>query len=102
MQSEMGHIRQGIEQCKSMGEMMPAPNIGGQGVSVKETKLKPMGLLRYRCNYKIDFDNGDWIKIEYCSKASSLKELTKSHRSEVKVTCSDPSLNFTDSWVEKA
>ena len=101
MQSEIGHIRQGIEQCKSRGELMPAPNLGGQGVSVKEILLQPLGLFRYRRNYKINFDNGDWIKIEYSSKASSMKGVKKPHRSEVKVTCSDPSLNFTDSWDEK-
>lgn len=98
----MAHIRQGVEKCKSTGDRMPAPNFGGQGVSVKETQLKPLGLLRYRRNYRINFDNGDWIQIEYCSKIDGIKGLTKPHLSEVKVTCSDPSLNFTDSWEEKA
>jgi hypothetical protein len=102
MQSEMTHIRQGIEQCKSRGEMMGAPNFGGQDVTVKETQLNPLGLFRYRRNYRISFNNGDWILIEYCSKRSNLLALKSPHRSEVKVTCSDPSLNFTDSWDEKA
>ena len=102
MQSEMTHIRQGIEQCKSRGEMMPAPVFDGPGVSVKETRLNPLGLFRERRNYRINFDNGDWIQIEYTSKRSNLLAKKNPHRSEVKVTCSDPSLNFTDSWDENA
>jgi hypothetical protein len=102
MQSEMTHIRQGIEQCKSRGEMMGAPNLNGPGVSVKEILMNPLGLFRYRRNYKINFDNGDWILIEYCSKRNGLLARNNPHRSEVKVTCSDPSLNFTDSWDENA
>ena len=98
----MEHIRQGVEQCKSRGEMMGAPLIDGPGVSVKEILLNPLGLFRCRRNYKINFDNGDWIQIEYCSRRNNLLALKSPHRSEVKVTCSDPSLNFTDSWDENA
>jgi len=82
--------------------MMGAPNFGGQDVTVKEILLNPLGIFRYRRNYKINFDNGDWILIEYCSKRNSLFARKNQHRSEVKVTCSDPSLNFTDSWDENA
>ena len=82
--------------------MMSAPNFNGPGVSVKEILMNPLGLFRYRRNYKINFDNGEWILIEYCSKRSNFLALKSPHRSEVKVTCSDPSLNFTDSWDENA
>ena len=102
MQSEMEHIRQGVEQCKSRGEMVGAPLFDGLGVSVKGVLLNPLGLFRYRRNYKINFDNGDWIEVEYSSKRINLLSLKSPHRSEVKVTCSDPSLNFNDSWDEKA
>ena len=81
---------------------MPAPNFEGPGISVKEILMNPLGLFRYRRNYKINFDNGEWIQIEYSSKRTNLLALKSPHRSEVKVTCSDPSLNFTDSWDEKA
>lgn len=102
MQQEMEHIRQGVEQSKSMGEMMPMPNFDGNGVSVKDMLMRPLGSILYHRKYTINFDNGDWIVIEYCSKGSDKKATARPHRSEVKVTCSDPSLNFTDSWDEKA
>ena len=98
----MEHIRQGIEQCKSQGDMMPMPNFNGDGISVKETKMRPLGSILYHRKYTISFDNGDWIQIEYSSKGSDKKTMSGPHRSEVKVTCSDPSQNFTDSWDEKA
>lgn len=82
--------------------MMGAPNLNGPGVNVKEILMNPLGLFRYRRNYKINFDNGDWILIEYSSKRSGPMAKKNLHRSEVRVTCSDPSLNFTDSWDENA
>ena len=84
----MEHIRQGVEKCKSRGDMMASPLFEGLGVSVKETLLKPFGLFRHRCNYKIDLDNGEWIQVEYSSKRNLLA-LKGPNRSEVKVTCSD-------------
>lgn len=102
MKQEITQIKEGIEQCKATGDMMPRPHFNGDGISVKEIFLKPIGAILYRRKYKVNYDNGDWIQIEYSSKSIDLKNLTGPHRSEVKVTCSDPSQDFTDSWDEKA
>ena len=102
MQHEIDQIKQGIEQCKSAGDMMFKPNLNGEGFSLKEIRLKPLGDLLYRRKYKVNYDNGDWIQIEYSSKYADVKAATGPHYSEVKVTCSDPSQNFTDGWNEKA
>ena len=102
MKHEVTQIKEGIEQCKATGDMMPMPHFDSDGVSVKEIRLRPTEIVRYRRKYDVNFANGDWIRIEYCSKNSDPKAVTSRHRSEVKVTCSDPSQNFTDSWDEKA
>lgn len=102
MKQEIDQIKQGIEQCKSTGEMMPMPNFNGEGFSVKEFRLKPTGTILYRRRYKVNYDNGDWIQIEYSSKCSNSKTAASPRYSEVKVTCSDSSQNFTDGWDENA
>ena len=94
-------ITNNIEQAKSLGDKFPAPVIDRKDVHIVETKLRACGLTRYKRSYKIDFDNGGWILVEYTSKAPSRTSATTANRSEVKVTSSDPSFNFSDSWEEK-
>ena len=101
MIQEVTQIKEGIEQCKATGDMMPKPNFNGEGITVKEIRLRAIGSILYRRKYNVNFDNGDWIQIEYSSRRGDQKIPTAPHYSEVKVTCSDPSLNFTDGWDEK-
>jgi hypothetical protein len=102
MKEAIEQIKEGINQSKSMGDRLPVPIFDRKDIHVLETKLRACGSTLFKRRYKIDFDNGDWIQIEYASKSPLQALLSRSNRSEVKVTCSDPSLNFTDSWEEKA
>ena len=102
MQHSVDQIKKGIEQCKSKGELLPVPHFDREDVHVKEIKLAPFGSMLHRSKYKIDFDEGGWIEIEYTFKGKSRLFHTNSNHSIVKVTCSDPSLSFTEEWDEKA
>jgi len=102
MQDAVNQIKNGIEQCKAKGEFFPMPRFDRKDVHVKEVKVNPLGFLLSRTKYRIDFDEGGWIKIEYTSKGNSRIFSPKSNSCVVKVTCSDPSLNFTEGWNEKA
>lgn len=100
MQKVIEQIKQIIAECASNGEMFRLPIINRTDIQIKETDLEPTGSCLYRCEYKIDFDNGDWILIEYVSKDKCRTFKINPDRSVVEVTCSDPKLNFTDGWDE--
>ena len=102
MEKVKDQIQNTIEQAKAMGDRFPAPVIDRKDVHVEETKLRTCGSTLYKRKYKIDFDNGDWLLVEYASKAPTRTSATAANRSEVKVTSSNPALNFSDSWEEKA
>ena len=101
MQEAVDQLKNGIEQCRAKGEMFPMPHFDRKDVHVKEIKMTPWGSLLFRTKYKIDFDDGDWIQIDYSSKGKSRLFHTNKNSYAVKVTCSDPSLNFTEDWDEK-
>lgn len=102
MEKVKDQIQNTIEQAKALGDRFPAPVIDRKDVRVEETKMRACGSTLYKRKYKIDFDNGGWILVEYASKAPTRTSGTTAKRSEVKVTSSDPALNFSDSWEEKA
>ena len=101
VQETVDQLKNGIEQCKAKGEMFPMPRFDRKDVHVKEFKMTPVGSPFSRTRYKIDFDEGGWIQVEYTSKGKS-RLFHNKNSYEVKVTCSDPSLNFTEDWDEKA
>ena len=101
MQQAVGQLKNGIEQCKAKGEMFPIPHFDRKDVHVREIKLTPLDSFFSRTKYKIDFDEGGWIQVEYTTKGKSRFFHNKNDYA-VKVTCSDPSLNFTEGWDEKA
>lgn len=101
MQQTVDQLKNGIEQCRAKGEMFPMPHFDRKDVHVKEIKLAPLGSFLSRTKYKIDFDEGGWIQIEYTTKGNSRLFQNKNSYA-VKVTCSDPSLNFTEGWEDKA
>ena len=78
------------------------PTFDREDVVVKESILKPCGLTRYKSKYRISLGKEDWIQVEYCSKSPCRTAQTDVDHSVVKVTSSDPSLNFTEEWDEKA
>lgn len=101
MQEAIDQLKNGIQQCKAKGEMFPMPRFDRKDVHVREIKMTPLGSLLYRTKYKINFDEGGWIQVEYTSKGKSHLFHNKNSYA-VKVTSSDPSLNFTEDWDEKA
>ena len=101
MQEAVDQLKNGIEQCRAKGEMFPMPHFDRKDVHVKEIKITPLDSLLFRTKYKIDFDDGGWIQIDYSSKGNSRLLHTNKNSYAVKVTCSDPSLNFTEDWDEK-
>ena len=102
MQEAVNQIKNGIEQCRAKGEFFPMPRFDRKDVHIKEIKLEPLASLLFRTKYRIDFDEGGWIQIEYTSKGKSRLFHTNKNSYAVKVTCSDPSLNFAEDWDEKA
>ena len=75
MKQVRDQIKNDVQDCKSKGERFHMPSFDRDDVIVKESILKPCGLTRYKSKYRISLG---------------------------KVTSSDPSLNFTEEWDEKA
>lgn len=94
-------IKQSIVNCEKNGDMFILPSLNRTDVRVTETEIGPAGASLYRCEYLIQFNSGEWIKIKYASKDKCRTFEINPDRSVVEVTCSDPSLNFTNSWDER-
>ena len=101
MKQVIEKIKEAIKEYEAKGDMFRMPTIDRKDVTIKETELEPSGSTLFKCEYQITFDNGDWIKIIYESKDKDRTFQINPDRSVVTVTCSDPSLNFTDGWDEK-
>ncbi len=102
MKQIIEQIKEVIKGYEAKGEMFHMPNIERFDVKVKKTDLKPTGSALFQCEYQIDFDNGDWIHIDYVSKDKCRTFQVNPDRSVITVTCSDSSLNFSDGWDERA
>ena len=102
MKQVRDQIKNDVQDCKAKGERFHMPTFDREDVVVKESILKPCGLTRYKSKYRISLGKEDWIQVEYSSKSPCRTAQTNADRSVVKVTSSDPSLNFTEEWDEKA
>lgn len=93
-------IKQRISECKKSGDMFNLPSFNRDDVKVKTIEHETGGNVLYSCEYQILFSDGSWINIETQSKDKCRTFQINPDRSSVIVTCSDSSLNFTDSWDE--
>ena len=80
--------------------MFNMPSLDKADVKVTKANTGSHGSVLYSEEYKIEFDNGDWIHIEYESKDKMRTFQVNPDRSVIGVTCSDPSLVFSDAWDE--
>lgn len=94
-------IKQTIARCERNGDMFIMPSIDRDDVRIKEIELAPSGSSLYHCEYQIDFDDGNWIQIDYASKDRMRTFQINPDRSEIEVKCSDPLLNFSKWWDER-
>ncbi len=101
MKQVIEQIKEAIKGYAAKGDMFHMPIIDRKDVTVKETELEQSGSALFQCEYKIDFDNGDWIRIDYASKDKCRTFQVNPDRSVVNVICSDKSLNFCDAWDER-
>lgn len=100
MKQVINIIKQKIAECEMKGDMFDMPTLNRDDVTVTKNELEPKGASLYRYEYRMDFTGGGWIHIEYASKDMCRSFQVRPDRSVIEVTCSDSSLNFTDSWDE--
>ncbi len=93
-------IKDSISECARKKTMFQMPSFDRTDLKVFKTELASTGSVLYHCEYKINFDNGDWILLDYVSKDKCRSFQINPDRSVVNVTCSNPTLNFTDGWDE--
>lgn len=93
-------IKQKIADCEKKGNMFNMPAVDRKDVQVSKKDLESTGSSLYHCEYNVKFENGDWIHIDYQSKDKCRTFQINPDRSLIEVTCSDPSLNFSDAWDE--
>lgn len=101
MKQIIEQIKEAIKEYEAKGDMFHIPNIERPDVNVKKTELEPAGSALFQCEYQIDFDNGDWIHIDYASKDKCRTFQVNPDRSVITVTCSNSTLNFSDGWDER-
>ena len=102
MKEVIEKIKEKIADCERKGDMFHMPSIDRKDVHITETELEPSGSALYRCEYKIEFSNGDWIHIDYASKDKCRTFQVNPDRSVIAVQCSDSSLDFSDGWDERS
>ncbi len=93
-------IKNKAAECEEEGDMFHLPSIEREDVNVTATEMESHGSILFGKEYHIVFANGDWIHVVYESKDKCRTFQTKPDRSVITVTCSDPSLNFSDGWDE--
>ena len=93
-------IKNKIAECKAKGDMFHLTNIDREDVKVTVTEIKSQGSVLCGDEYHMVLANGDWIHIVYESKDKCRTFQMNPDRSVIPVTCSDPSLNFSDGWDE--
>ena len=92
-------IKEQISKCEQSCEMFDLPNIKNVKVVVNDLPNEGADLLHRE--YKIDFPDGEYIHIDYHSKDKCRTFQINPDRSVISVKCSQPELNFEDSWDEK-
>lgn len=100
MKQVIEQIKAAIAKCETEGKMFNLPSLNRDDVKVNRIDTGSHGSVLTSDEYNIFFDNGDWIKIIYESKDKCRTFQTNPDRSIITVTCSDPSLNFSDGWDE--
>ena len=94
-------LKQTVADCMQKGEMFRFPRLNRNDVNVTSKEVEPHGSVIFSEEYRIEFDNGGWINIEYESKDKDRTFQINPDRSIIHVTCSNSSLNFTDAWDER-
>lgn len=94
-------LKQTVADCMQKGEMFRFPRLNRNDVNVTSKEVETHGSVIFSEEYKIEFDNGEWINIEYESKDKDRTFQINPDRSIIYVTCSNSSLNFTDAWDER-
>ena len=92
-------IKEQLSKCEQSCEMFDLPNIKNVKVVVNDLPNEGADLLHRE--YKIDFPDGEYIHIDYHSKDKCRTFQINPDRSVISVKCSQPELNFDDSWDEK-
>lgn len=98
MKQVIEQIKQAIAECKKNSNMFKIPSFCREDVKITNTDTGSHGSALYRKEFNIEFDNGDWIYIEYESKDKMRTFQVNPDRSVIRVTCNDPSLDFSDAW----
>ena len=101
MKQVIEQIKQAIAECQKNGDMFKMPSLNREDVKVSRTDTGSHGSVLYSEEFKIAFDNGDWIHIEYESKDKMRTFQVNPDRSVIRITSSEPSLNFSDAWDER-
>ena len=92
-------IKARIEECKISGSMFTMPVVDGG--MVEERDLPTYGVSLSHVEYVLRLSDGRSICIDYQSKDRSHSFRVEPDRSCIRVTCSDHSNDFSDSWDEK-
>lgn len=92
-------IKEKILYCKQTGEMFDLPKVIDAKVVIND--LPEEGADLFHREYKIDLASGESILIDYHSKDECRVFQLNPDRSVISVKCSQPELDFKDSWDEK-
>lgn len=92
-------IQKDINRCKHLGELFSLSPI--RNIEIEEIQNLVSGKILIHTTYTIIISQGQWIKIDYKSKDRCEAFRFKSDESNIQITCSNPLLNFIDTWEEK-
>lgn len=92
-------IKEQISLCEQTGEMFDLPEITNAKVEINDLPNEGADLLHRE--YKIDLADGESIHIDYHSKDKCRSFQVNPDRSVILVKCSQPELDFENSWDEK-
>lgn len=92
-------IQNDINRCKQIGELFSLSPI--RGVEIEEIQNLVSGKILLHTIYTIRITQEHWIKIDYKSKDRCEAFRFKPDESNIQITCSNPLLNFFETWEEK-
>lgn len=92
-------IKERIEECKATGVAFAMPVV--DGCAVKECVLPNSGAMTRHREYVLSLKDGRSVRIDCQSKDKSHTYHYAREMSYIKVECSDPDNDFSDSWEEK-
>ena len=94
-------IKDKIADCKRLGDSFTMPYMNRDEVKVEEIKHPTTGSVLLHREYNVSFADGGSLVVDYQSKDKCRTFQNNPDRSYITVRCSDPSLDFVDSWDEK-